>query len=50
MNYKITYESQQGNGVCEFEHESWLTFIDIQNELEKRLGFIPSKIVLIERT
>lgn len=50
MNYKITYESAQGNGVCEFTVERYLAFPDIQNELQKKLGFIPTTIVQIEQT
>lgn len=41
MKYQITYESSQGSGTIEFDHSDWLTFIDIQNQLKQRLGFIP---------
>lgn len=48
MKYQITYESTQGSGTIEFDHNEWLTFIDIQFQLEQRLGFIP-KITDLKR-
>jgi hypothetical protein len=49
MRYKLTYETDQGNEIVEFEHELFLTFWEIQQEVEKKLGFIPSNFITLER-